>query len=43
MADADLARVVEALRAELLERFGSLDRRIEMQTGFWVRSYLPPE
>lgn len=42
MTDADLARVVERLRAELIRRYGALDRPIEMQTGFWVRRHLPP-
>ncbi|RIL01917.1 MAG: methyltransferase type 11 [Proteobacteria bacterium] len=41
MSDADLARVVERLRAELLARFGALDREVEIDTGFWVRAYRP--
>jgi SAM-dependent methyltransferase len=42
MSDAQLAEATETLRAELQERFGDLDRAVEMQGGFWVRAYLPP-
>src|SRR4029453_9847065 len=42
MDDADLARAVEALRADLVEVYGDLDREVEIDTGFWVRSYRPP-
>ena len=42
MSDAQLAEATESLRAELLGRFGDLDRPIEMRGGFWVRAHLPP-
>lgn len=42
MSDAELAAAVEALRADLLEAFGDLEREVELETGFWVRAYRPP-
>ncbi len=42
LSDEELARVVDASRTELVARFGDLDREIEVETGFWVRSYRPP-
>jgi len=39
MSDADLATVVEKLRADLSSRYGALDREIEIPTNFWVRAY----
>ena len=42
LSDEQLARVVEKLRSELLARFGSLDRAVEIETGFWVRGYRKP-
>ena len=42
LSDAEIAEATEALRAELLERFGELDRPASMPGGFWVRAYLPP-
>jgi len=43
MSDADLAGAVDALRADLLQAYGDLDREIVVETGFWVRAYRPPE
>jgi SAM-dependent methyltransferase len=43
MSDADLAAAVDALREDLLQAYGDLDREIEVETGFWVRAYRPPE
>jgi SAM-dependent methyltransferase len=42
MDDAELARAVEVLRADLLDAYGDLDREVEVETGFWVRAYRPP-
>jgi SAM-dependent methyltransferase len=42
MSDADLARVVETLRADLTARYGDLTREVAIETGFWVRAYRPP-
>lgn len=42
MSDADLAAVVEKLRADLVERFGDLSREVAIETGFWARAYRPP-
>lgn len=42
LSDEELAQAVDALRADLLARFGALDRPVEVRTGFWVRAYLPP-
>ncbi len=42
MTDEDLAAAVAALRADLLETYGDLDREVEVATGFWVRAYAPP-
>ena len=42
MSDADLATVVEELRADLVARFGDLSREVAIETGFWVRAYRPP-
>ena len=43
MSDADLAAAVDAMRGELLEEYGDLDREVAVETGFWVRAYRPPE
>ncbi len=43
MDEAELADAVEALRADLLDAYGDLDREVEIDTGFWVRAYRPPE
>jgi ubiquinone/menaquinone biosynthesis C-methylase UbiE len=43
MGDAELADAVEALRADLLDAYGDLDREVEVETGFWLRAYRPPE
>lgn len=43
MRDEELARAVDALRTELVARFGALDRRVEVETGFWVRAFRPPD
>ena len=43
MTDAQLAEAEAGLRAELLERYGDLDRPAEIEGGFWVRAYLPPD
>ena len=40
--EAQLAEATEALRAELFERYGDLDRPVETESGFWVRSYQSP-
>ena len=42
MSDAALAEAVEALRADLLDAYGDLERMVEVETGFWVRAYRPP-
>jgi SAM-dependent methyltransferase len=42
LSDDELARIVDASRAELVARFGDLDREIDVETGFWVRCYRPP-
>ena len=42
MSDDDLAEAVAALRADLLEAYGDLDRDVEVASGFWVRAYAPP-
>jgi len=42
MSDAQLAQAEDGLRAELLARYGDLDRPVETEGGFWVRAYLPP-
>jgi ubiquinone/menaquinone biosynthesis C-methylase UbiE len=41
MRDDDLARLVDELRAELVARYGSLDEPVAVQSGFWVRAWLP--
>jgi hypothetical protein len=43
MSDAELSDAVEALRADLLDAYGDLDREVEVETGFWLRAYRPPE
>jgi ubiquinone/menaquinone biosynthesis C-methylase UbiE len=43
MDDAELALAVESLRSDLLEAFGDLEREVELETGFWVRAYRPPQ
>lgn len=43
MGEAELTQAVAALRAELLARFGDLEREVEIETGFWVRAYRAPE
>ena len=43
MTDAQLAEAEEGLRADLLARYGDLDRPVEQEGGFWVRAYLPPD
>ena len=40
--DEQLALAVAKLRADLLARYGDLDREVEIQTGFWVRGYHEP-
>lgn len=42
MSDADLAHLVEQLRAGLVARFGDLAQEVAIETGFWVRAYRPP-
>jgi SAM-dependent methyltransferase len=42
MSDAQLEEAVDALRGELLGRYGDLDRTVELPGGFWVHAYLPP-
>ena len=42
MSDAELADAADALRADLLDGFGDLEREVELETGFWVRAYRPP-
>jgi SAM-dependent methyltransferase len=42
LSDEQLALAVAKLRADLLARHGALDRDVEIQTGFWVRSYRKP-
>jgi SAM-dependent methyltransferase len=42
MSDGELAEAAGALRADLLDVFGDLDREVELETGFWVRAYRPP-
>jgi hypothetical protein len=42
VSDEQLARAVEALRSELSETSGVLDRSVELPMGFWVRAYRPP-
>ena len=43
MDDAELAQAVEALRTDLFDAYGDLDREVEIETGFWVRAYRPPQ
>jgi SAM-dependent methyltransferase len=43
MDDAQLAEAVAALREDLVAAFGDLEREIEVETGFWVRAYRPPD
>jgi ubiquinone/menaquinone biosynthesis C-methylase UbiE len=42
LSDEQLAIAVVQLRADLLARYGALDRAVEIETGFWVRSYRKP-
>jgi ubiquinone/menaquinone biosynthesis C-methylase UbiE len=42
MDDGELADAAAALRADLLDAFGDLDREVDLETGFWVRVYRPP-
>jgi ubiquinone/menaquinone biosynthesis C-methylase UbiE len=42
MDDAKLAEAVATLRSELLAAYGDLERPAAIETGFWVRAYLPP-
>ena len=42
MSDAQLERAVEALRPELLARFGDLDAEAEVPGGFSVQGWLAP-
>jgi SAM-dependent methyltransferase len=42
MSDAQLARAAAELRAGLLERFGDLERPVELDSAFAVRAWLPP-
>jgi SAM-dependent methyltransferase len=42
MSDGQLAEAAEALRAELLQRYGDLDRPVETESGFWVRAFRSP-
>jgi SAM-dependent methyltransferase len=37
--DAQLAEAAAALRADLTDALGDLDREVEVETGFWVRAY----
>lgn len=39
LSDADLARIVESTRAELVARYGDLDAEVEVETSFSVRAY----
>jgi SAM-dependent methyltransferase len=40
--EAQLAEAVGALRRELLERYGDLDRPVAIESGFRVSRFLPP-
>ena len=42
LSDAQIADAAASLRATLTQRFGDLDTRAEVQSGFWVRAYQPP-
>ncbi|HBZ69454.1 MAG TPA: hypothetical protein DEP35_06875 [Deltaproteobacteria bacterium] len=42
LSDAQLNEAAESLRAALTRRFGKLDSRTELQSGFWVRAYRRP-
>jgi SAM-dependent methyltransferase len=43
LSDEELAAAVEDLRGTLLAEVGDLEREVEIETGFWVRAYRPPE
>jgi SAM-dependent methyltransferase len=43
MSDAQIERAVEALRPELVARFGDLDAEAEVEGGFSVQGWLAPE
>jgi len=43
MSDAQIERAVEALRPELVARFGDLDAEAEVPGGFSVQGWLAPE
>jgi ubiquinone/menaquinone biosynthesis C-methylase UbiE len=43
LSDEQLAGAIAELRAELLAKFGALDRTVEIETGFWARAYEPPK
>lgn len=43
MSDTQLAEAVEGLRADLRAEFADLDREIDVETGFRVRAYHPPD
>jgi SAM-dependent methyltransferase len=40
--DEQLAAAVAGLRSDLLDTFGDLEHEVDLETGFWVRAYLPP-
>jgi SAM-dependent methyltransferase len=42
LSDAQLDEAAQSLEATLTRRFGNLDSRVEVQSGFWVRVYRPP-
>lgn len=42
LADAQVEAAAEGLQAELVTRFGDLDRPVELEAGFWVRAHRPP-
>jgi SAM-dependent methyltransferase len=43
LSDEELAVAVEDLRETLLAEVGDLEREVEIETGFWIRAYRPPE
>ncbi len=43
MSDAQLAEAVDTLRTDLRAEFDDLDQEVDVETGFRVRAYRPPE
>lgn len=43
LSDAQLAEAAAGLRADLTAAFGDLDREVEIEAGFQVRAYSPPD